>query len=171
MISNIATAAVYVENQNEDLEFWTEKVGFVVHREKRMSAEASWIEVGPKGARSCLVIFPKTMMANWSERKPSIVFDCDSVKDTYTEMNARGVIFSQTPQAMGWGTFAIFTDPEGNSFGLREPDKLVDPFGHEWGINQQLKEQTDEETQAAAGEYFASGKKQSAKETEERSSA
>ncbi len=44
--------------------------------------------------------FPKTMMANWNERKPSIVFDCESVKDTYNEMNARGVIFSQTPQAM-----------------------------------------------------------------------
>ena len=33
--------------------------------------------------------------------------------------------------------------------------KIVDPFGHEWGINQQLKEQTDEETQAAAAEFFA----------------
>jgi len=123
MISNIATAAVYVENQNEAVEFWTEKVGFVVHREKAMSAEASWTEVGPKDARSCLVLFPRTMMANWSERKPSIVFDCDSVEGTYTELNARGVKFSQTPQAMGWGIFAIFTDPEGNSFGLREPDK------------------------------------------------
>ena len=33
--------------------------------------------------------------------------------------------------------------------------KIVDPFGHEWGINQQLKEQTPEETQAAADEFFA----------------
>src|SRR5436190_3616695 len=33
--------------------------------------------------------------------------------------------------------------------------KIVDPFGHEWGINQQLKEQTPEETEAAAAEYFA----------------
>jgi PhnB protein len=35
--------------------------------------------------------------------------------------------------------------------------KIVDPFGHEWGINQQVKEQTPEETQAAADEFF--GKK------------
>jgi PhnB protein len=34
--------------------------------------------------------------------------------------------------------------------------KIVDPFGHEWGINQQLQEQTDEETEAAAEEFFAS---------------
>jgi PhnB protein len=33
--------------------------------------------------------------------------------------------------------------------------KIVDPFGHEWGINQQVKEQGDEETQAAAKEFFA----------------
>jgi PhnB protein len=33
--------------------------------------------------------------------------------------------------------------------------KIVDPFGHEWGINQQVKEQTHEETQAAADEFFA----------------
>ena len=33
--------------------------------------------------------------------------------------------------------------------------KIVDPFGHEWGINQQLREQSPEETESLAGEYFA----------------
>jgi len=33
-----------------------------------------------------------------------------------------------------------------------------DPFGHVWGINQQLKEQTDAETKAAAEEFFAQRK-------------
>jgi PhnB protein len=32
--------------------------------------------------------------------------------------------------------------------------KLIDPFGHEWGINQQKCEQTEGETQKAADEYF-----------------
>ena len=32
--------------------------------------------------------------------------------------------------------------------------KIVDPFGHEWGINQQLKEQSPEETERAADEFF-----------------
>jgi hypothetical protein len=31
----------------------------------------------------------------------------------------------------------------------------VDPFGHEWGINQQLQEQTPEETEAEAKKFFA----------------
>ncbi|HEX8090476.1 MAG TPA: VOC family protein [Blastocatellia bacterium] len=32
--------------------------------------------------------------------------------------------------------------------------KLLDPFGHEWGINQERKEQTEAETQEAADEFF-----------------
>jgi PhnB protein len=33
--------------------------------------------------------------------------------------------------------------------------KILDPFGHEWGVNQQLKQQTDEETKAAAEKFLA----------------
>lgn len=33
--------------------------------------------------------------------------------------------------------------------------KIVDPFGHEWGINQQVQEQSPKETQSAADEFFA----------------
>ena len=33
--------------------------------------------------------------------------------------------------------------------------KILDPFGHEWGINQQLTEQTEEQTKAAAEKFFA----------------
>src|SRR2546425_8535743 len=34
--------------------------------------------------------------------------------------------------------------------------QIVDPFGHNWGINQQLKEQSAEETEAEAEKFFAS---------------
>ena len=33
--------------------------------------------------------------------------------------------------------------------------QILDPFGHNWGINQQLQEQTTEETEKAASEFFA----------------
>ena len=36
--------------------------------------------------------------------------------------------------------------------------KIVDPFGHEWGINQQVKEQSQQETRVAADEFFAKRK-------------
>lgn len=36
--------------------------------------------------------------------------------------------------------------------------QIEDPFGHIWGINQQLKDQTVEETNAAAKEFFSKRK-------------
>jgi lactoylglutathione lyase len=119
MIRKIATAAVYVEDQQQALRFWTEQVGFTVHRERPMGPEARWIEVGPAGAESCLVLYPRAMMEDWAERKPSIVFECDDVGKSYEEMRGRGVEFTQPPQALPWGPFAVFIDPEGTWFGLR----------------------------------------------------
>ncbi len=119
MIKKIATTAVYVDDQQKAVEFWTKQVGFQVHRDKPMGPQARWIEVGPPGAESCLVIYPKSMMEDWAERKPSIVFECDDVQKTYEEMRERGVQFTQPPQEMPWGPFAIFVDLEGNWFGLR----------------------------------------------------
>lgn len=36
--------------------------------------------------------------------------------------------------------------------------KILDPFGHEWGINQQVRDQSPEETDARANEFFAKRK-------------
>ena len=36
--------------------------------------------------------------------------------------------------------------------------QIHDPFGHVWGINQQLKDQAEEETNAAAKEFFSKPK-------------
>lgn len=109
-----------MDDQQKAVEFWTKQVGFEVHSEKPMGPNARWIEVGPKGAESCLVIYPKTMMEDWAERKPSIVFACDNVQKTYEEMTSRGVQFTQEPKQFPWGMFAIFLDVDSNWFGLRE---------------------------------------------------
>jgi lactoylglutathione lyase len=121
MITAIGTAAVYVADQAKSLAFWTDQVGFVVHRTESMGPQGECVEVGPRGAQSCLVLYPQRMMTDWAERKPSIVFTCDDVRRTYDEMSSRAVQFSQPPQRMAWGDFAIFDDLDGNSFGLRPP--------------------------------------------------
>ncbi len=115
----IATVGIYVDNQQEALRFWTEQVGFEVHCSQPMGPEANWLEIGPKGAESCLVIYPKSMMKDWRECKSSVVFECADIQKTYEEMSSRGVKFPQEPKAMPWGPFALFQDRDGNEFGLR----------------------------------------------------
>src|SRR6476646_9213310 len=68
------------------------------------------------------------------------VEDADAVADRAVAAGAR---VSMPVQDVFWGA----------RYG-----KIVDPFGHEWGLNQQLKEQTPEETERAAGEFFSKRK-------------
>jgi hypothetical protein len=82
------------------VEFWTKQVGFTVHREKSMGPQACWIEVGPPDG---LVIYPKSMMEDWAERKPSIVFECENMEQTFAAMRDRRIKFTQEPRAMPWG--------------------------------------------------------------------
>jgi PhnB protein len=50
---------------------------------------------------------------------------------------------------------ATVTMPATDMFWGARYGKIVDPFGHEWGINQQVQEQSEEETNAQAAKFFA----------------
>jgi len=116
MLGHIATVAVYVVDQEKALKFWTEKLGFEVRANHKMTPDASWIEVGSQNGQTHIVIYPRSMMPNWKEMKPSIVFFCDDVEKTFEELSMKGVEFTEDPKEMDWGTYAKFRDPDGNEF-------------------------------------------------------
>lgn len=119
MIRRIATVAVYVEDQQKAKQFWTEKVGLDVVTEHPMGPNVFWLEVAPEGAQTALVLYPKAMMKDAGEKKPSIVFECDDVFAAYEAMKEKGVEFLSEPQQMQWGTFVQFKDEDGNEFVLK----------------------------------------------------
>jgi PhnB protein len=72
-----------------------------------------------------------------------ITFLVDDANGVVERAVAAGASVSMPVQDMFWG----------GRYG-----KIVDPFGHEWGLNQQVKEQSHEETQIAADDFFAKRK-------------
>lgn len=116
MIKQIATQAVYVENQDKALDFWIKKIGFEKRADNDMGKGYRWLEVAPKNAESCIVLYPRELMNDWKKKSPSIVFLCDNAEITYMEMKAKGVKFLGEPQKMRWGIFATFEDDDGNQF-------------------------------------------------------
>lgn len=93
-------------DQDEALAFYCDQVGFDVRRDLPMGPLGRWIEVAPPGAESCLVLYPKAMMADWDRRVPSIVFACADIIATCAMLVKRGVTLLKEPQKMPWGTFA-----------------------------------------------------------------
>ncbi len=72
-----------------------------------------------------------------------ITIQVDDAKQTVERAAAAGARVTRPVEEMFWGARYA---------------QIVDPFGHEWGINQQMKEQTPQETQAAADEFFSKRK-------------
>jgi lactoylglutathione lyase len=118
MIGPIKTVAVYVEDQQRSLDFYTRILGFVLRRTSPMGPNAAWLEVSPPGAETSLVLYPKAMMSDWAERKPSIVFHCPDVEETCQRLGSEGVRITMLPTPLPWGMFAIFEDPDGNQVGI-----------------------------------------------------
>jgi predicted enzyme related to lactoylglutathione lyase len=123
MIEQIGTVGIYVDDQDRASTFWTEQVGFEERRREPMGEGVFWLEVAPRGGQSCLVIYPKKFMPNWAELKPSVVFQCNDIDATYSELKQKGVRFEKELAEMPWGKFASFLDPDGNEFGLRGSGK------------------------------------------------
>jgi PhnB protein len=69
-----------------------------------------------------------------------IVLEVDDADQTVTEAVAAGATVMIPVADMFWGA----------RYG-----KLIDPFGHEWGINQQVKEVSEAERAEEARRYFS----------------
>ena len=47
MINKIGKITIYVNNQDEAIDFWTKKAGFIVKFEQAMGPNMKWVEVAP----------------------------------------------------------------------------------------------------------------------------
>ena len=69
-----------------------------------------------------------------------IMLQVDNADKTVERANAAGATVLMPVQDMFWGA----------RYG-----KLLDPYGHEWGINQQVEELTEAEEAEKASQYFS----------------
>lgn len=118
MISHVKFVSVPTRDQDRALKFWTEQVGFQVFTDQPFNKQQRWIElrIGSSDTRVVLFVFDEQGL------KPGMPFNgalaCDNVEQTHQELVAKGVEFVSPPRKQAWGTFALFKDPDGNTFVL-----------------------------------------------------
>jgi catechol 2,3-dioxygenase-like lactoylglutathione lyase family enzyme len=118
MIKHIKFASVPVSDQDRALRFYTEKLGFAVHTDKPFNDQQRWIELRIPGAETRLVLFTPDGHEDRIGSFAALSFEADDVASAYEELSRRGVEFAGPPKSAEWGSFAIFKDPDGNSFVL-----------------------------------------------------
>ncbi len=132
MTQGVATAGVYVRDQDEALGFYVEKLGFRVHTDAR-NGDYRWLTVQhPDQPSFQLGLFaPQSPMLDPATVQtvreivakgamPPLVLVVDDCRAAYDRMRACGVEFTQEPVDRYGAVDASFRDPSGNGWKLIE---------------------------------------------------
>lgn len=118
MISHIKLVSIPVQDQNRALDFYTEKLGFTIITDQPFNTRQHWIELRIPKAETRVVLFTIEGQEDRIGTMTGISFATDDVEKSYAELKDRGVTFRGPPEKQPWGTFALFSDSEGNQFVL-----------------------------------------------------
>jgi uncharacterized glyoxalase superfamily protein PhnB len=132
----LASAQLWVHDQDEALKFWTEQVGLELRQDVTLPemGDFRWLTVGPADQPDIAIVLmaipgPPVMddaTAAKVRELTSIGFagtifltteDCQA---SYEELKAKGVEFTETPEQRPYGIDAGFRDPSGNSVRLTQ---------------------------------------------------
>lgn len=136
----LATAQLWVHDQDEALRFYTEKLGMEVRSDVTLAEMGNfrWLTVGPAGQPDISIVLmaipgPPVMDADTAEQVKTLMakgfagtvfFTTDDVYADYEELRKRGVEFSEHPEKRPYGIDSGFRDPSGNSFRLTQVTEL-----------------------------------------------
>jgi len=118
-IEKVAIITVAVENQDEALRWYTEKLGFV----KRMDWAGSgmrFVTVSAEQQPDLQLVLASWFPDHVGKNAPTVLHTGDC-RQTCELLRQRGVEVTEEPAAKPWGLQALFKDLYGNSYALVEP--------------------------------------------------
>lgn len=123
MINKIAKVTIYVNDQDEALKFWTEKLNFVTKIDAT-EGPLRWIEVAPKESEwVTMVLYDRKLMekecpAVDTEYK-KVILSTEDLESAHEQMKANGVEVTDIVQ-MEYAKLFTFKDQDNNEYLLRE---------------------------------------------------
>jgi predicted enzyme related to lactoylglutathione lyase len=132
----IASAQVWVHDQDEALAFYTEKLGMEIRSDVTIAelGDFRWLTVSPPGQEDVAIVLmaipgPPVFEEETAQQIESLMakgasggifLTTDDCQASYEELKARGVDFTEPPEERPYGIDAGFRDPSGNSFRLTQ---------------------------------------------------
>jgi len=132
----IATAQLWVHDQDEALAFYTRKVGWEVRSDVTVPEMGNfrWVTVGPAEQPDFAVTLmaipgPPVMDAQTAQQvrelmskgfAGTIFLETDNCQAAYEKLSKQGVEFSEAPEQRPYGIDSAFRDPSGNNIRLTQ---------------------------------------------------
>lgn len=135
MNQRLAHLALVVDDYDDAIRFYTEKLNFVLLEDTALSTTKRWVRVAPPGngparpeAGSCALLLAKadgdeqrSRVGNQTGGRVFLFLHTDDFWRDYHAMTAKNVCFVRGPVEEVYGTVAVFTDLYGNLWDLIEP--------------------------------------------------
>jgi predicted enzyme related to lactoylglutathione lyase len=137
----IANAQLWVQDQDEALAFYTQRLGWEVRADVTLPemGDFRWLAVGPAGQEDISVVLmaipgPPVFEPETAEQvrtltakgaAGTVFLTTDDCKAAYEELKGRGVEFVDTPEERPYGIDASFRDPSGNHIRLTQPSAVA----------------------------------------------
>ncbi|QIC05482.1 VOC family protein [Brevibacillus sp. 7WMA2] len=124
MINKVGQIMLYVNNQDEALQFWTEKVGFSVVSEEDNGQGLRWIEIAPTNeAGTSIILHNKELIAKMQPElnlnTPSLMFFSEDLDKLYKDFSDKKITVGEIV-SMPSGRVFNFADKEKNYFAVME---------------------------------------------------
>jgi len=125
----IAHIALLVDDYDEAIRFYTEKLHFDLIEDTALSDTKRWVLVKPKGATECCLLLAKAVddqqknrVGNQTWGRVFLFLQTDDFWRDYHQMLTNGIRFVREPKAEEYGTVAVFEDLYGNLWDLVEAE-------------------------------------------------
>ena len=131
----IASAHLWVHDQDVALKYWTEKVGMEVRQDVSLpELQFRWLTVGPPGQDDVSIVLmavpgPPVMDDATRDQVTEVMakgfagtvfLTTEDCQASYDELSARGVEFTGKPERVPYGIDCAFRDPSGNNIRLAQ---------------------------------------------------
>ena len=127
MNQSIAHIALVVEDYDEAIEFYTEKLDFALVEDTRQSETKRWVVVAPKGDGGCSLLLAqgvgdeqRSRIGNQTGGRVFLFLRTDDFWRDYETFRNKDVRFVREPKVEDYGTVAVFADLYGNLWDLIE---------------------------------------------------
>jgi len=128
MNQHIAHIALVVNNYDEAIAFYTEKLNFILIEDTKLSETKRWVMVKPKGDGQCCLLLAqaatdeqKSRIGNQTGNRVFLFLYTDDFWRDYNNMFLQKIKFVRPPVKEAYGTVAVFEDLYGNLWDLIEP--------------------------------------------------
>lgn len=121
----IGYVALVVRDYDEAIEFYRQKLDFVLVEDTPLDTSKRWVLMAPHGSEGTRVLLARaaspeqaTRIGNQTGGRVFLFLHTNDFWRDYTEYVARGVVFRRTPKEEPYGTVAVFEDLYGNLWDL-----------------------------------------------------